>query len=377
MKKIFPGFGTKNNGIATHSPKINKLYIYLFAVISILILFVVSQLPINNSVKAPNNKMLLAAEKMEDAIEAVRDFRKDEGLSITKTFDPNQTGLIGQEMTNLTTTLGDLEAKRTLTNPNFASLMVILLKKAGVTEGQNVAIGASGSFPGALVATSCAVEAIGANPTIIYSLGSSMWGANMEGLTILEIHNILRRDDIISFDVEAASLGGSNDVAGTLGSEIREELKGIIKGSAAKLLYLSEFRDNVKARMDIYRQSADQEVKVFVNIGGAAANMGKSSQVLNLNPGINRVNQLPVKEKRGVIYEMAAKNIPIIHILNIKGLALKYQLPWDPIPLPSPGEGDIYDRRTNKPELFWLLFSLYFVLLIPGFVLSYKRKRET
>jgi hypothetical protein len=34
---------------------------------------------------------------------------------------------------------------------------------------------------------------------------------------------------------------------------------------------------------------------------------------------------------------MAAQNRPCIHLLFVKGLALKYGLPWDPIPLPTPG----------------------------------------
>lgn len=100
------------------------------------------------------------------------------------------------------------------------------------------------------------------------------------------------------------------------------------------------------------------------------ANMGRSSKVLELKPGINEVSKItpntPPVDKRGVIFAMANKGVPVIHLLNIKELSLKYQLPWDPVPLPEPGVGDIFDERANRPALFWLLFSLYFGLLIIG-----------
>jgi poly-gamma-glutamate system protein len=59
--------------------------------------------------------------------------------------------------------------------------------------------------------------------------------------------------------------------------------------------------------------------------------------VLEIKPGLNGNVSLPAKSERGVLFEMAAQDIPCIHLLFIKGLAMKYGLPWDPIPLPKSG----------------------------------------
>ncbi|MBS3765708.1 poly-gamma-glutamate system protein [Candidatus Bipolaricaulota bacterium] len=372
MKKLLESFKSGKKKFTELRIKIKKRYIYIAAGLSILTLLVVFHLPINNSVTVPRGEMLSAAEKMEEAINAVRNYREKAGLPMNRTVDPNLTGLIGKERSELTTTLGDLEAKRTTTNPNFAGLMVLLMKEAGVTEAETVAIGASGSFPGAIIATVSAVEAIGARPVIIYSLGSSMWGGNLEELTILEIHDLLRRRGVISSKVEAASLGGQGDVAADMAGKTRKQLVRKIRDSEASLILGTSLRDSVMERMEVYRRQSRGKIGAFVNIGGAAANMGTSATILKLKPGINRPKKLPPKEKQGVIYSMAAEEVPVIHVLNIKGLALRYQLTWDPVPLPAPGEGEIFDERANKPVLFWLVFAGYFGVLAPGLGFIYR-----
>ena len=356
--------------------KIERRYVYFAALVSLVTLLVLFQLPVTNSVDAPRRTMVSAGKTMKEATEALREYRDRSDLTIDRTIDPNLTGLIGRERTELTTTLGDLEAKRTTTNPNFAGLMVLLMKEVGVSRGESVAIGASASFPGAIIATLSAVKAIGADPLIIYSLGSSMWGANLKDLTILDMHRVLGQRDIIPFGVNAASLGGEDDIGGSMDKETRSGLMGKIEKSGAKLIRSPSLRDSVKERMELYNRGSGGKVEAFVNIGGAAANMGSSARILQLEPGINLIKDLPPEEKRGVIYEMASKDVPVIHILNVKGLALKYQLPWDPVPLPDPGEDAIFDERENKPLLFWLVFVGYFGVLAPGLVALYRTREE-
>ena len=68
--------------------------------------------------------MLQASRIMEDAMAALRKCRTGRDLVLDSESDPNQTGLIGYEISPLTTTLGNHEAKRTTTNPNIAALVV-------------------------------------------------------------------------------------------------------------------------------------------------------------------------------------------------------------------------------------------------------------
>ncbi len=87
----------------------------------------------------------------------------------------NGTGIIGDEFTPLTTSLGDVEAKRTSTNPAFAALLVKFFHDAGLKRGDVVAVGASGSFPALLLATLSTSRVLGLEPIVIYSIGASMY----------------------------------------------------------------------------------------------------------------------------------------------------------------------------------------------------------
>ncbi|MBS3788014.1 poly-gamma-glutamate system protein [Candidatus Bipolaricaulota bacterium] len=369
MKNLLKVFRSEEGRVKGQKPKINKRYIYIFAILSLFVLLSLFWLPINNSVNIPRAVMRDAAERMKEAMEAIRAYRRRENIKIDPVYDPNMTGLIGRENTAITTTLGDLEAKRTTTNPDFAGLMVLLMKKAGVAKRESVAIGASGSFPGAIIATISAVEAIGARPVIIYSLGSSAWGANILNLTALEVHRVLTRKGIIRSDIAGCSLGGRGDVASSMDKKVRRQLKRKIEDSGTRLIFQPDLKRNVKTRMTIYERASDGGIGAFINIGGAVANMGTSPKVLQLEAGLNNVNQLPPVDKRGTIFTMAARNVPIIHILNVKGLVLKYQLPWDPVPIPIPGHSKVYGEGANRSPWFWLLFSTYFGALITGLAL--------
>ncbi len=50
---------------------------------------------------------------------------------------------------------------------------------------------------------------------------------------------------------------------------------------------------------------------------------------------------------KGVLSRMADRGIPVISLLNVKELALRYGLPIDPVPLPAPGEGELFRHRSS------------------------------
>ena len=66
-------------------------------------------------------------------------------------IDPNTTGLIFKEDSPIRSSIGDLEAKQTVLKPNFAALVVDNFKSR-VNRGDTVAIGMTGSMPGANIA---------------------------------------------------------------------------------------------------------------------------------------------------------------------------------------------------------------------------------
>lgn len=327
-----------------------------------------------------SEEMLEAARLMNQAVATVAGHRERSGTPINEALDPNRTGLIGPQHTPLFTTVGHLEAKRTTTAPDVAGLIVHLLKEAGVNAGDRVAIGASGSFPALMVASLAATEAMGLRPTIIFSLGASAYGATDVDFHLLDIYQLLQSDIEFTVVAEAVSLGGTDDIGAEFEPELRERLIAEIEASGFALVHEPDLRRNVATRMAIYEGAKtharatggaseqpggsaeagaigdpDERIAAFINIGGSDANLGTSPLILELQPGLNTGLELPPEDQRGVVFEMAAQGVPVIHLLNIRGLSSRYGLPWDPAPLPEPGQAGLHDTRKSGGMGLWMI----------------------
>lgn len=88
-----------------------------------------------------------AARRMEACMAEIKAERLRRGLPVDETEDIFSTGLLGTGHTAITTTLGNLEAKRTSCQRDMGALVLRLLLEAGVKAGDRVGICASGSFP--------------------------------------------------------------------------------------------------------------------------------------------------------------------------------------------------------------------------------------
>ena len=280
---------------------------------------------------------LEAARTMARAVALIGRHCEQVGIAIDETTDPNHTCLVGPAHSDLETTLGNLEAKRTTTNPNFAGLVVHLLRQAGVSAGDTVAVGCSASFPGLVVATLAATRTMNVRPVVILSLGASSYGGTRMDFNLLDIYELLLRERIFTSAPAAVSLGGDQDIAAELEGSVRERLIKHIQETGIAFIYEPDLRQNVSRRMRIYEQGAGAAgISAFINIGGSHVNLGTSERVLDLKPGLNTKMDIPAEPERGVLFEMAARGIPCIHLLFVKGLAIQYGLPWDPMPLPAP-----------------------------------------
>ena len=156
---------------------------------------------------------LAAAKIANNAFKALLEERIKRKLPIDKEIDPAQTGLIGDQITPVTTNLGELGAKQTAINPNFAALVVEYLRRAGVSNGDVVAVGWSGSFPAINVNVMAAIEAMKLKPIIVSSVASSQWGANLPEFMWLDMEKTLVERGIVSARSVAASIGGIEDLS--------------------------------------------------------------------------------------------------------------------------------------------------------------------
>jgi poly-gamma-glutamate system protein len=297
-------------------------------------------------------EMTTAAESMQRAMMTLAEHRAAHGPPLDPQNDINSTGLIGAVFSPMTTTLGNLEAKRTTTNPNMAALSVELLRTAGVKRGDYITVGASGSFPALILAILCAADAMELHVGLIVSLGASQWGANLLDFTWLDIEAVLADAGALrqEYRAMAASVGGSDDAGGDLSASAREILRQKILTRGLRLVEEPNLVKNVAERVAVYRQASGRPIAAFVSIGGGWATLGTSAVALALAPGVSQTVDLPPPETRGVLHALAAEGVPVIHFLNIAALADEYGIPWDPSPLPPP-DGRIVEGRESRPAL--------------------------
>jgi poly-gamma-glutamate system protein len=308
-------------------------------------------------------EMLFASRRMEQAVAAVRGCRERRGVGIDPAADINRTGLIGLETSPITTSLGNLEAKRTTVNPNFAGLITLLLHRAGVRKGDTIAIGASSSFPGLIIASLCAVEALELRGLMICSLGASQWGANNPEFNWLDIMSCLESAHFLSARPVALSLGGDKDAGEDMSPEGRALLLRSGRQTGLPFVAEPELKANVRERLRLLEAAAGgTAIRAFINVGGGYADMGTDSSILKVGPGLAEFSAIPPRDRRGLIFEMAARRVPVIHLLYVKGLCDRFGLPWDPAPLPAPGRGGIIDGKEVDRRGFLILAGAYFLL---------------
>jgi poly-gamma-glutamate system protein len=305
---------------------------------------------------------------MISALNAIKTQKDLKGIPMNLKNDPNQTGLIGTEYSTITTTLGDLESKRTSVSPDMAALMCSILINEGLTAGDTVAIGSSASFPGLLLATLSACKILNLQSITIVSFGASQYGANEPEFTIIDILKTLETNYGDVFKPIAISYGGNNDIASDLSSEARAFIANAIRQSEYQLFYEEDYNENVQKRMELYNNHAKGDIKLFVNIGGSISNIGTSPEVLKLKPGLNRdINNIP-SEKRGVLFEFAAKKTPILHLLYMKGLSVRYGLIWDPIPFQNNSYKNFYSFDETEKRKYLLFFFIFICFILCGII---------
>lgn len=349
----------------------NNRFLLIHGLIGIILIFVVAKFSDDNGYRS-GPEYIKAAELMQESLDLISSYCTDNNINTDKIRDPYYSGLIGPEMSEITTTIGHLEAKRSTINPNFASLIVGLLKDAGVKQGDTIAIGSSGSFPALLIASLSAAIAMDIHPMIIMSIGSSSYGANNIDFNLTDIFSLLYDNNIVDFKPVAVSLGGEKDIGEEFESYVVDKLRSDITELGVPLLNESNLEKNVCQRELFYFLNKDSGIKAFINTGGSFSNMGTSALSLKLIPGLIFRSTLPPVEKRGMIFTMLANKIPVIHLLYIKGIVQEYNLAWDPVSIPKYRDNPF---KNNKVSPAVLIISILTLIYFAYFLFSYNKNR--
>lgn len=298
--------------------------------------------------------MYNASERTKKAFDAVKEEKQAKGLPILRLDDPNETGLIGDEYTEITTTLGNLEAKRSTTNPNISAMITDMLVQCGVKSGDTVAVNLSSSFPAVNLAVLCALDAMEVKGIVISSVGASTYGGNIPDFTYLDMEHFLYSNGYITNHSTYFSMGGINDQGKEMPEELKESIKLRIMGHGLEFLNYDDLTENTAARLVLYQKQG--AVSCFINAGGNSLSFGDGDEMVGAKNGII-LPGVSTRKSGGLVPAFLKENVPVIHLLNMKGLLPAYGLPIDPMPIPPVGAGGVYQYfKYNVPLALVLLF---------------------
>lgn len=350
---------------------------------STLVLSILGVLAISILIIVENSKKFQQEDFYQEKIAAAT-LNKKMQLHLKNTFyaneialdninDPNNTGLVGSQFSEITSGRGSLPIKLSTINPNFAAMIVQQIKEAGLKKGDPVGLCFTGSFPALNMATCAAVESLGLKPVLITSITSSSWGANAPNLTWVDMQQSLFNAKLISFMPVAASIGGNQDIGRTLSREGRELAIAAINRN--KIPYINEgsLLGNIQKRMEFFNKN--QKPKLFINVGGGIASLGSNANASSLPTGLkNNIKIKDIPDPQGIVYEMIKNGVPIINLLHINRLMNKYELPKDPVPLPEVGEGKLFKAYKYDLTIVIAATSIFIALIIA--VMYYDKKQN-
>lgn len=316
-------------------PRCSFRRLALLLVLSLLAVLLVEGLHLPAEREAGQEE-LEAARLMQRATASLYTWRESLGIPLDPLLDPNRTGLIGLDYSDLTTTVGSLQAKRTASNPAFAALLARLLKEAGCKEGDTVVLTLTGSFPSLNIAALSACSALGLKARFISSIGASTYGANIPGFTWLDMERHLYATGIFPYYATAIAFGGVVETGGGIdgtGIPLAEEAVG---RHGSPFLEEGDYQDVVRSTLQ--RKAildAGGRPACYVNVGGGLTALGWVAESARLDNGLLRDVPQTGDPARGLVFRYMEEGVPVIHLLNIERLADRYALPVDPIPLPE------------------------------------------
>jgi len=307
-----------------------------------------------------------AATKAERAFTTVRQHRGLEGATLDLVNDPAGTGLVGPEISPITNASGDLEAKLTSLNPNFAAVLVQYFRQAGLKPGDPVAVAVSGSFPGMNICLYSALEAMELRPVVITSVGASNWGANSPDFTWLDMESLFFDKGIFHTRSQAATFGGGNDMGRGLSPSGRNLLRASIERNGIPFIESKNIEDAISQRMTFYESaSRGRPYRLYINVGGGVASVGSGHNKTLLKPGLSFDLGAHNWPRKGTLILFSEKGVPVVHLLRIITLARENGLPIAPDFQPQPGEGEIFVRDMYR----WPLAAAFLVVYCLGCVL--------
>lgn len=307
---------------------------------------------------------LAAARLARSAMAVVREEKIKRGIPVDPVADPANTGMIGLPMSAVTSNTGHLAAKQTSTDPNFAAVLVDLLRRAGAQKGDRVGVGFSGSFPALNVSVLAALHTLGLRATIVSSASASQWGANHPELLWVDMEKLLADRGFWGYRSVTASIGGVDDRGLGMPKEGRDNIEEAIERCGIPILRPKNYVHSLDLRMQVFeREAGETDYVAYVNVGGGATSVGTSIGKRLFHPGLNRRPPIAHGAPDSVMMRMSQAGVPVIHLSQVEELARRYGLALHPTAVPPVGEGSVYYRNEYDPRKAIAVLLVILVLL--------------
>jgi poly-gamma-glutamate system protein len=301
------------------------------------------------------DQKLESVKLTQAAFARVAGYREELGVPVDTVDDPNQTGLVGVQFSQLTYGRNDLSDVLTTLNPNFSAALVEMLSQAGVRTGDKVGFSWDGTYPGLNIQLLAAAKSMDLDPVIITAQSAGMWGANYPGLTWLDIETLLRNAGLWDYRSAYATLGGEADDGRGLSSEGRATLAAACSSAGIECFAPGSFADAVERRLETL-----EGVRALVSVGRVVPDIGSP---LARVPSRVIARQTQRVDTLGVIAELLDKRVPVVFLGNPSRVAIDHRLPVAPVPLPEPGRGRLFRERRYSVVLAAVLAVVLMALL--------------
>ena len=338
-----------------------------------------------------------AAQIADNGFRLTQDFFISKGYLCRNTGDISCTGLIGLSMTDTTTDSGDLYAKRSSVNPNLAAIFVMWLNSLNLQKGDTVALQETGSYPALDIAMLSAIKSLELKPLIIFSAGSSQFGANRPEFTWPDMYKNLVNKKLFNYDVLGITIGGSRDNGYGLNPSAIVDLHSAISRNGYKTInvpYKDATNTSVKKRMAMYKKAAgDSPIKAYINVGGNMASIGLKKNIVITTDSKGKehkevsnartvrsfpsgvVSKLPPQYKtiNSVAVQFLQQGVPVVNIRDINSSIIKrYGITYNPASVATPGKGPAFKQKKYNTTLAVILLLIDIALLTGAAILSRK-----
>lgn len=281
--------------------------------------------------------------------------------------------MLGNEWSEITTTLGSLEAKETSTNPDFSALVVRLLHEAKIKKGDRVGVVLSGSFPSLSISVLAALQTMGIEAVVMSSAGASTYGANQPEVTWIDMESKLIRTGGMKYKSSLVSFGAGEDAGSGLSAEGLQLIRQAATRNEVKLFIPETLIQSIDRRAELFRTA---RISLLINIGGNETMLGNCPHSTTIPNGFHTTLVNCKDELRGLIARMNEQGVPFIQLLDIKNLAAQYGMDVSPGIMYTRSTNLYSTTRSNKPVLAVILLICLTPVCFLGRGLKFKTHNQ-